>query len=475
MTVNKTSWALLPLVLLTSCAAPQPAARPLMALPDSFPPAGQTVLPEPWWEDFQDEALNALIGQALAGNFSLRGAWDRLAQAEALARRAGASLWPSVTGDFEVAGRRSEVRGRQPSERVDQSSYGLGAVMSYEVDVWGRVRSTRDAAALDVLATQEQLQAAAITLSAQVATTWFSLLEQRAQVAVLERQTRVNRDTLEVVTARFRGGQARAADVLRQRQLVESGEGSRVQAEGRVKVLDHQLAILTGQPPGVALDAADRQLPALPELPATGLPAEWVCQRPDLRQAFYQVLAADRRVAAAVANRFPRIGIGASVSTSGEEWRDLFNNWAGTLAANVVAPLFDGGARKAEVELARATVSERLNTYSQSVLTALGEVEDALSSEAYQRQYIASVDEQLALSRQTLERLRDNYLSGAAAFLDILQAQVSQQTLERTQLQARRELLQFRINLCRALSSGWDLPRPEPATLKTAEASTPPS
>ena len=302
-----------------------------------------------------------------------------------------------------------------------------------------------------------------------MAATWYALVEQRGQVLVLERQITANNNVLEVITARFRSSQANAADVLRQRQLVESNRGSLVLAESNVTLLEHQLAILVGEPPKTSVAPALSALPTPGPLPDAGLPSELVRRRPDIRQAFYQVLAADKRVAAAVADRFPRVGISASIDTSGEEWRDLFNNWMGTLAANAVAPLFDAGSRAAEVERTRAAVSESLNTYGQAVLEALGEVEDALEQERRQREYIASVDRQLDLSQKTIERIKDSYLYGAVNYLDILQSLVSQQSLERTQLQARRELLQYRIDLCRALGTGWELPKPEPATLKTAE------
>ena len=458
------------LTLLTiSCAAPKPEVNSLAEVPSNFSMSGTEVLPERWWLTFNNSILNELIEQALSENLSLRSVWDRLAQAEASARKTGAARWPSVTGDLDALGSRSEVDGRMPDEMVDRTDLSLGAVASYEVDLWGRVRSTRDAAALDALAIREQLQAAAITLSAQVAATWYALVEQRGQVRVLERQTKVNGDVLEVITARFRSGQAGAADVLRQRQLVESNRGNIVLAEANVKLLGHQLAILLGEAPKATVAPEQSTFPSPDPLPDAGLPSGLVRNRPDIRQAYYQVLAADRRVAAAVADRFPRFGISASIDTSGDEWRDLFNNWMGTLAANVVAPLFDAGSRKAEVERTRAAVSESLNNYGQAVLDALGEVEDALERERQQREYILSVNRQLDLSQRTIDRLRDNYLSGAVNYLDMLQALVSQQTLERTQLQAQREWLQFRIDLCRALGSGWNPPKPEPAILKTAE------
>lgn len=463
------SAALILTLLAVSCAAPKPEVKPLAAVPRSFSTSGTEVLPDQWWLTFNDPALNALIEQALAENFSLRSVWDRLAQAEASARRAGADLWPSVTGSFDAARSRSEVNGRVPDEIVNATDLSLDAVASYEVDLWGRVRSTRDAAALDVLATHEQLQAAAITLSAQVAGAWYTLVEQRTQVGVLERQTKANEDVLEVITARWRSGQANAADVLRQRQLVESSHGDLVLARANVTLLEHQLAILLGKAPKASVAPEQAALPDPDPLPDPGLPSDLIQNRPDIRQAYYSVMAADRRVAVAVADRYPRIGISASINTGGDEWRDLFNNWMGTLAANAVAPLFDAGARKSEVDRTRAVVSESLNNYGQAVLNALGEVEDALEKERRQRDYIISVDKQLDLSRRTIERIRDSYLYGAVNYIDILQALVSQQALERSQLQARRELLQFRIDLCRALGSGWSLPKPEPAILKKAE------
>jgi len=457
------------LLFLVSCAAPKPAVKPLTAVPGTFSSSGADLLPDRWWLSFQDPRLNSLMELALADNLTLRGVWDRLAQAEAAARRVGADLWPSVTGTFDARRTRSEVGGRMPDEIVNGTDLNLGAVASYEVDLWGRVRSSRDAAALDVLATREQLQAAAITLSAQVSTTWYALVEQRGQVSVLKDQIRVNQDVLELITVRFRSGAVGAADVLRQRQLVESNQGDLVLANARVTLLEHQLAILAGRAPKTSVAAAESNLPVPGELPDTGVPSQWVVTRPDIRQAYYQVLAADRRVAAAAADRFPRVGISASIDTGGAEWRDLFNNWMGTLAANVVAPLFDAGARRAEVERQRAVVSESLHLYGQTVLEALGEVEDALERERRQNEYILSVNRQLELSRLTIERITDNYLSGAVNYLDILQALVSQQSLERQHLQARRELLQDRIDLCRALGGGWELSRPEPATLKAAE------
>ena len=196
-------------------------------------------------------------------------------------------------------------------------------------------------------------------------------------------------------------------------------------------------------------------------MPQTGLPAELIQRRPDIRNAYYSVLAADSDVAAAIADRFPRLSLTAGVDVSGAHTRDLFNNWLATIAANLVAPIIDGGLRKAEVDRTRAVASEALHTYGQTILDALGEVEDALIQEQRQRDFITSLDKQLTLAGQVIERVRDRYLQGTVDYQRVLDALISQQELQRSHLTAKRDLVLDRIDLCRALGTGWTLDRPE--------------
>ena len=135
---------------------------------------------------------------------------------------------------------------------TETKKFDLALAVSYEVDLWGRIRSTHDAARLDVVASRQDLHAAAITLTAEVAQTWYKLIEQRGQRRLLDEQIKTNQDYLEIITLRFRRGKASATDVLQQRQLVESTKGERVQAESAATVLVHQLAVLLGRPPGLA-------------------------------------------------------------------------------------------------------------------------------------------------------------------------------------------------------------------------------
>lgn len=425
--------------------------------PPSFSDAGTAPLPDKWWLTFEDTVLNTLMERALSDNFSLKSAWDRLSQAEAVARIAGADLSPILDADAGVT--RSYYR--EAGQTGDNRDYSLGLSVSYEVDLWGRIRSSRDAVAFDARASQEDLRAAALTLSSEVAATWFQLVEQFGQLDMLDAQIATNQQVLELVTLQFRTGQVGIADMLQQQQLVESNRGEKAQAMAQAKVFEHQLAILLGALPQQSVAPRVAELPALSAMPKTGLPAELIQGRPDIRSAYYAVLSADSDVAAAIADRFPRLSLSAGVDTSGAHTSDLFDNWLATLAGNLVAPIIDGGQRRAEVDRTRGAASEALNTYGQTILTALGEVEDALVQEARQRDVIASLEKQLQLAGDVVERVRDRYLKGSLDYQRVLDALISQQALQRSLLTAELNIVQDRIDLCRALGTGWELERPE--------------
>ena len=426
-------------------------------LPSRFSAEGQGDAPEEWWTAFGDGQLDELVAEALRGNFSLAGVWNRLAQAQAVAVQRGAALWPSVDGSVGYGRGANKAVGADRTYRTD---YSLGLSASYEVDLWGRIRSRQDAARLDTAASEQDLQAAALTLTGEVAQGWFQLIEQGGQLGLLDEQIATNKKYLQIITYRFRRGQVSATDVLQQRQLVESTRGERVLVESNVAALRYQLAVLLGRVPGREPIAVSERLPNMPALPSTGVPADWLGRRPDVRAAELSVQAADRRVAEAMADQLPRLGLTLTAETTAEQVRDLFDNWMANLLANLVAPLFDGGHRRAEVDRTRAVLAERVNTYGQIVLTAIKEVEDAMSGEAKQAEYLRSLSEQLELAGQSAEQTRENYTKGAVDFTRYLTALLSYQSLQRLHLAAQRDVVLHRIDLYRALAGGWELPRP---------------
>ena len=451
-----------------SCSSVPIQIEPPLVPQASFSVSGETPLPDQWWLSFNDPVLNKLIDKALTNNFNLRSAWDRLAQAEASARKSGAERYPGLNAQAQSS--RTRSYGGKGTSSTGQSinsfnRFSVGLAAGYELDLWGRIRSTHKAAGFDVRATEEDLRAAAITLTAQVATTWYQLIEQYAQLELLNHQLETNKQVVELVTIRFRSGQAGAADLLQQRQFVESGRGEIALAESSVSLLEHQLAILLGQPPKHQIIERKTDLVQLPGLPETGIPADLIQRRPDIRRAYFEVLAADQRTATAIAERFPRISLRLEGSTSSEQTRDLFDNWLTTLAANLIGPLIDGGSRRAAVDRMRAVTSQTLNNYGQVILDSLREVEDALAQERQQRELIGSLNKQKELSRAVIQRIRDSYKHGAVDYLRVLDALLTDQRLERSLLEERRKLIEYRINLCRALGGGWALTQPEPNSL----------
>ncbi len=434
-------------LLFVGCAGTPIRTDPPVDLPEQFSLAGEEALPDRWWEAFEDPSLNLLVDRALADNLTLRAAWARLSQSEAAARGAGAALWPTLNTQAEIT-RRTDGSG------VENRQGTLAA--SYEVDLWGRLRATSDAAGFEADASAADLRTAAITLSAEVATSWYQLVEQRAQLQLNDEQLDNNRQLLAVVEARFRSGQATASDIHRQRQLLAQTEGERTRIETQLATLTHRMAILLGEAPGGVVLPADAELRAPGPLPATGVPAELVQRRPDLQRALLRLRAADARAAEAVANRFPRLDLSAATATTDGN----FGNWLGNLAAQLALPLIDGGRRRAEVDRTRAVVEENLNSYGQSLIEAVREVEDALSREAGQRAFMASLAAQRREVEAVVERERLRYFQGDSSYLSVLDALRSRQQLERQHVTARRELIAERVALVRALAGGWEMNRP---------------
>ncbi|GGY65886.1 membrane protein [Marinobacter zhanjiangensis] len=406
-------------------------------------------MPDTWWQAFDDPRLDRLVTWALDDNLSLRAGYQRLLQARALADRQGAGLFPSLDANAGAE--------RQESDTTATTSYSAGLGASYEVDLWGRVQSLTEAEELRASATLADYQAAAISLSGEIASTWFQLLEQRAQYDLAERQLDTNEDVLTVIEARFGRGMTNSADVLRQRQLVNASVERLNEIEGEAGVLEHQLAVLLGQPPGRSNLPGGDALPALPPLPETGVPAELIQRRPDLRQAWLLIRAADQDLAAAISNRFPRFSIEASVSSQASDVSDLFDNWLTTLAGNLVAPLVDGGERRAEVRRSRAVREELVQEYGQAVLTAIQEVEDALTRGQQQHQRLDSLKERLQLADAAYRQLRNRYLNGAVSYIEVLDALREQQDLQRTLLTTRQQLLSSRVALYRALAGSIEI------------------
>jgi NodT family efflux transporter outer membrane factor (OMF) lipoprotein len=410
-----------------------------------------------WWETFNDDQLNALVEEALANNYSLKQSWARLKQARALAVRSGADLFPDLTLGADASVAKVRVSNARPT--VDTvESYALGLSSRYEIDLWRRIGSEGEAAALSAAASREDLNAAALTLAANVVSRWIGVLSQRMQKQLLERQLEANRTLEELVELRFRKSLASALDVFQQRQLVAQSRAQIPLVERSERRLLNELAVLLGRTPfGIPqITSMTFEIPA--DVPATGIPVQMLTARPDIQAAMRRLESADWNVAAAKADRFPQLDLRAGAEYQADALKLLWDNWIINLAGSITAPLLDGGRRKAEIQRLKAVVEENLAAYRQTILTAVQEVEDALVGDSKLQAHLAGLKAQLNAAKNALNEARSRYRNGLSDYLPVLTQLVTVQNLERTIIQRKADLLVARINLHRALGGSWYSP-----------------
>jgi NodT family efflux transporter outer membrane factor (OMF) lipoprotein len=442
---------------LFSCSPFQPTLMPDAAgdLPEAYALfSGDPDVSSPWWMSIGSPELSRLIDTALSDGFTLKEAWARLQQARSIAIQAGAAFYPELEafGATEHTRRHSEI---SALESEGGESFVSGMASSYELDLWGRVRSQREAALLAMHASAADLQTARVTLTVEVADRWVRIVSQRLQKQLLEKQLEHNLTFLELIELRFRKAIVSALDVYQQKQVVENVRARLPLVEAEIQLLMHELAVLLGRPPRADLDLLQTQIPIVEELPALGLPADLLANRPDVRAAGMRLKAAEWQVAAARANRLPALRFSAGAQYGRSDLDLLFDTWLLSLAANLTAPIFDGGRRAAEVDLTRAQADENLWVYRRAVLTAVKEVEDALESETRQREHIQGLESVMLAARQGLEEAIQRYRRGLSDYLPVLTQLIAVQDLERDLIRQQETLVRFRLLLHRALGGGW--------------------
>ncbi len=427
---------------------------PAVPLPQSFSIEAAAQNAEArWWMSFEAPELDEAIDLALQGNLGLAQAFTRLDQAKAALDGAAGGYWPTVTAEASTSRARLFFNPMVPALTSAQHNASIAA--TYEVDLWGRVHSLKNAAELDYVATNYDVQAAVMSLTAQVAQTWFQLQDKIASEALLLEQVKRNETQLELMELRFGQGLANAVDVFQQRQALAASKTQLPPVRGAKIGLRNSLSVLLGRMPGSGLPKMSAEIPALSALPALGVPADLVSQRPDVKSAQVRVAAADYRVGAALADRFPTLRLTASAGLRAFDIADLFDDWLWNLVGGIAGPIFDGGRLAANQRLAQAKLQDRVAGYAQVVLSAFSEVEDALAGEAHQTLYIEALAAQLDVARMTEQEAYVRYVNGLSEYLPVLTALREVQALERVQIGAHTQLLTYRIQLCRALGGSW--------------------
>ena len=443
--------ATLSAAMLAGCVhTPNLDPKPLQELPADFTSSnsGQSA-GDKWWLTFNDQELNQLVEQALAGNQQLLSTWSRLNQAQALMSQANASWLPTLGASF--SGGRSKQSAGFPESNVVSGSLQA----SYEIDVWGKLNNQRQAAAMDLAATRDSLEASAMTLAAQVTDTWFGWVAQQSQLKLLKSQLETNTTYLELVEMRFSEGLATALDIFNLRQQVEQSRSQLEDAQRISRLLENQLAVLLGKAPGEIQFRASATLPDLPPLPPTGVPSELLKNRPDVRAAQRRVASADARIGIALANRFPALKLTGSVGYSATTFTGLFDELIFSVIGSVTQPLFMGGALAAQQDQAEAALQEQLHSFTHSVLQAISEVENALSNQAHEVKRLTHLQQQRDHAASALGEAKERYIEGLSEFLPVLTALGTLQRVEQSVVLSQKQVRSYRVQLCRALGGSW--------------------
>ncbi|HUI08116.1 MAG TPA: efflux transporter outer membrane subunit [Verrucomicrobiae bacterium] len=463
-------------VALTGCAIGPDYRRPqaMATMPAAY--AGATnewKVAEPrahlpkgnWWEMFGDEELDRLETEATAANQELKAAAARFDEARAIADAARSGLFPHV--NLSPSATRQGVSGNRPlngtaagsSNTWTYNDFVFPLDLSYEVDLWGRVRRSVESARAQEQANADDLETVKLSIEAEVATDYFTVRALDAEEELLNTSVEVFRKSLELTQNRRAGGIASDLDVAQAETVLKTTQAELPAAMLQRAQFEHALATLTGQPASTFAVTA-RPLDIAPPVVPPGLPSELLERRPDIAAAERRMAAANAGIGVAKAAFFPTIELNGLAGLESVNAGTLFN-WSSRLwsiGPSLTMPIFDAGQNGANLRLARATYQETVANYRQTVLSAFAEVEDNLASQSLLAgQHEAEVDALQAAHKQ-LAVADNRYRAGLVTFLEVATAENTALSIERTVVQLRGQQLVAAVALVKSLGGGWQDP-----------------
>lgn len=435
------------IALLTACATSQETATtPSFLMPAAFQSGSISEAPiqSNWLATFNDPQLNKLIDEVLAKNFDLAIASAKVDAATASAKLAGANLKPAV--NLNLGGANQGNTGAGLSN--DASTLGASLDVSWEADVWGRVRAGRDAAVNELKASQLDYDYAKLSLAAQTTKAYFLAIETGRQLKLAENNIANYDKTLEIVDAFFKEGMVSIQDVhLAKSEKARSDDSSQSTKSAHLEAL-RSLETLLGRYPSAEVDVA-ATLPALPAPVPVGIPSEILERRPDIVAAERRVAAAFNKVSEAQAAKLPRIALTGGLGNTSSDLSTLIqpSNLIWNVASNLMFPLFDAGKLDAQADSADATQKQALSNYQKTALKAFGDIETALSNEDLFRKRVNSLTTAYEQARSAEEIGLDKYKNGEGNLLDVQQLQRATISSQSALSKVQQDLLVQRVNL----------------------------
>jgi len=466
--VKRSLVALFPALLsLSSCAVGPNYARPSVSAPPQFRGAeraaeSKSLADAKWFDLFQDDALKQLVTTALEQNFDLEIAAERVLEARAQAGITHAQQFPTLdaTGGFNL-NRGSRVGAQPfvpPGISLDTSYTQAGFSLSWELDLWGRIRRLNEAARAQYLASEEARRGVVTTLVADVSEQYFQLRELDLTLEIARKNREAGENSLRLTQVRKNRGAATGLDVHQSEQFLYTATAQIAVAERGITQTENAISLLLGRSPGaIPRGRTLEELSAPPDVPA-GLPSDLLARRPDIRQSEQLLIAANANIGAAKAAYFPRITLTSFVGGQSRALERLFTgparDWSGA-TPGVDLPIFNAGAVRSQVRLTEAQKREALAGYQKSIQTAFREVSDAIVGYSKTREQRVQ-EELLVKALEETDRLSNlRYRGGLDSFLQVLDAErnLFQGELDLAQLK-QQELGQI-VELYRALGGGW--------------------
>jgi len=410
----------------------------------------------PWWGVFGDTTLQTLIRRALRENRDVHIALARVNEARALLGIQRLEYYPQINvqaGFRKSRGADSLLTGVGSDELAF-----LGGGLSWELDLWGRVRRLNEAAAANLLATEEGRKGLILTVVSDVARAYMEMMELDDQVGITDTQVVIRRQSLDVARARFQGGLTSEMDVRQGENALAVAEGSHSRALRQRSQKENEISVLLGRTPGTVPRGVSLAQQGIPTVVPAGLPSDLLARRPDVRQAEEQLRAANARIGAAKAAMFPTISLTATGGTISDEFGQLFNEGTGfwRIAPNLLQPIINTGRNRKQIAAERARTEAALAQYEKTVLTAFREVEDQLVAVQRFREEAEAAGRASTASRRSVMLAGLRYEGGVDNFLTLLDAQRAQLDAQLQESGLQRQYRLAVVQLYKALGGGWD-------------------
>jgi NodT family efflux transporter outer membrane factor (OMF) lipoprotein len=411
-----------------------------------------------WWQIFADQTLNELESQALNSNQNLKAAVARVDQSRATARVARSEFLPNLNLDPSFTRQRYSPNQNPSFGNITANTFNMPLDLSYEVDLWGRVRRSFESARADAQASLANYYGVLLTLQADVAENYFSIRALDAEIATVTATVDLREQQVQLVRSRFDGGIGSDLDVARAETELATTEAEAASLAQRRAELENAIAILIGKNPSTFTLAAytNNWSPQSPAIPA-GLPAELLERRPDVAEAERQLASANARIGVAKAAFFPVLTLTGSGGFVSGDIDSLFKwdsrTWS--IGPSLSLPLFAGGRNRANYQHSKSAFEESVALYRQHVLVAFGEVENSLSGIHYLDVQAEAQQRAVTNARRAADLATDRYRSGIVSYLEVVDASREALQSERANAQLTGQRLIASVQLIKALGGGW--------------------